>query len=483
MYLRRILSYSSATVAAQAIGFLFIPVIAHLFSPEDWAIYSLYLTFSATLITIASGRFDLAIPLTREANTARGLVVLSLIFTFSSVIIFTLLIAIFGEYVLSIVTHEEHSLWLWLVPLGVIAGTGFQVLTYWCTGKSNYSKLAITKISVAAGFIVFPIACLKVFALPQGICLVVGQLIATSFAVTLPNLRLCQSLFAFLRSSQCNIRFLAETAKHHGSYPKHALSTGFINALSRLSVLIVLQIFFGSIWTGFMAMAEKLVLTPLRILSTSIWQVTHASMGSLNRQQQVVIFEKVHRLVSVGYGLPLAVVGSLGHFIGLILGESWEQVGDILPAVCLMAYFNMVSNSTSYFAAFKLFRTETVVNVIIAGVSFSSILLGAFYLNPDATIILYCCALASCYFGINLFWGYNFKRVRRFTFNILMGGAAPGIYAYLLTRSESYLFITFPGLFIAAVIYLKICLVILRDLRDAVDFTSDITVSPVRAKL
>lgn len=481
MYLRRILSYSSATVAAQAIGFLFIPIITHLFLPEDWAIYSLYLTFSATLITIASGRFDLAIPLVKEVNIARGLVVLSLLFTISSVVLFAVLIAVFDDNIVSVVTQKEQPLWLWLVPLGVVGGASFQLLTYWCTSKSNYSKLATTKISIALGFIVFPIVCLKVLGLPQSICLVVGQLIATILAVTLPNIRLCQSLFSFLRSSQCNVRFLVETAKEHAHYPKHALSTGFLNALSRLGVLIVLQIFFGPMWTGFMAMAERLVLTPLRIFSTSIWQVTHASLGNLNRQQQVVIFEKVHRLVSLGYGLPLAVVGSFGHFIGSILGERWEQVGVILPAVCLMAYFNMVSNSTSYFAAFKFFRAESIVNVIRAGVSLVSILFGAFYFSPDWAIILYCCALALCYLGINIFWGLNFNRVKIFTFNILIGGVAPGIYIYFVCRSGTHLMITFSGLFFAAVIYLKVCLSVLRGLRDAVDLSSSSNVNSVSA--
>jgi hypothetical protein len=439
--------------------------MSRLFTPEDYAILTLYLSVTGVFVLIASGRLEVAIPLASTAFAAKRLIVLSIVFACVTSSILLIVIASSRGKILLWLNVKNESMWLWLTPIGVFIAVLFQIISYWCTRSDLYGKLAITKIVMALGCIILPIALALYSPLSGGNSLVFGCLVASIIAVSTPNIRELSRVWRFVMSSQCSIGELKRTLSLNRDFPKHVFSTAFINGISKVAIFVSLQIFFGQHWAGLLALTERVVLTPLRVAATSLWQVTHASLANLSDSHKKNVFEKVHYLVCVGFGFPLSFAVSLSGYSSDFFGSQWHELELLLPAVCTMGYFNMISNSTSYFTAFGFFQAESIVNVGLVLARFSAIAAGVAFLDASGTVLVFCGVSAVAYLLVNAFWGCRLDCLFVFFKNVLLGGVAPALFFWVISNSEIYRPLVVGGF----TIYLFLAFKGFKNLRTAVD--------------
>ena len=76
-YSKNVLTLLSGTVIAQALPILFAPVLTRIFSPEEFAVYGVYIAVVMFCTVLSSGRYELAIILPEDDEKAINLLSLS----------------------------------------------------------------------------------------------------------------------------------------------------------------------------------------------------------------------------------------------------------------------------------------------------------------------------------------------------------------------------------------------------------------------
>lgn len=446
-----------------------IPVMSRVFTPEDYSILTLYLSITGVFVLAASGRLEIAIPLAKDTSDAKNLVILALSFALLSSVLMLVIIAIAHQEILEVLDLNATPHWLWLTPLGTFVTVLFQIYSYWCTRRSLYRRLAIAKIITALGTVGIPLLLLNYSSLSGGNSLVIGYLFASLFAVLVPNIGHFHKLHAYILSAKLTKPAIIKTLVDHQEFPKRVFSTAFLNGASKVAIFFSLQIFFGQYWAGLLALTERVVVTPLRIASTSLWQVTHASLANLSQRSKEDIFERVHLFICIGFGFPLSLIAALSGYASDIFGDQWAQMASLLPPVCLMAYFNAVSNSTSYFTAFGFFKAESVVNIALVSARIGALAFGILFLGASETVIAFCTVSALAYLAVNAFWGRKLRRLPDFARNLFLGGIAPAIASFCLTLVITHTASLFCILAIGCCLHLTFSIRALLKLKATVD--------------
>ena len=65
-FVKNVFTIFTGNVVAQAIPFLMEPVLARIYSPDDFAVVSVYLAVANLFSIVATGRYELAIMLPKE---------------------------------------------------------------------------------------------------------------------------------------------------------------------------------------------------------------------------------------------------------------------------------------------------------------------------------------------------------------------------------------------------------------------------------
>lgn len=97
-FVRNVAVLAGGTAAGQAIVVLASPVLTRLYTPEDFGVLAVYASLLCVLSTVATLRYELAIPLPKRDEDAAALVVLCLVIVLGM----SLLVAMgFGFWVLA----------------------------------------------------------------------------------------------------------------------------------------------------------------------------------------------------------------------------------------------------------------------------------------------------------------------------------------------------------------------------------------------
>ena len=136
----------TGTTIAQAIPIAISPILTRIYTPEDFGIFALYISFSSIFSIIATGRYELAIMLPKKDSDAINIVVISFFMSFIISFIAFLLIVFFNQPIASFLGNKEISSWLYLIPVSVLLTGMYQSFNYWNNRHKRYKQLAFSKV-------------------------------------------------------------------------------------------------------------------------------------------------------------------------------------------------------------------------------------------------------------------------------------------------------------------------------------------------
>ena len=137
---------SGRTIAA-AVALFTMPIVARLFTPEDFGVAAVFASISGLAATISSLRYELAVVLPERESAAQ----LLLAFTYRVLLCFCLaMLLLIAAYELSdatIATLDLLGYWIWLLPLSVLFTGAIAVQESWLTRQKSF-KAASTALVV-----------------------------------------------------------------------------------------------------------------------------------------------------------------------------------------------------------------------------------------------------------------------------------------------------------------------------------------------
>ena len=138
-FLRNVAVLSSASVVAQAINVLSMPLFSRLYSPSDFGTLVLFSSVVGLFSTISGFRYNLVIPLARTERYLQSLLWLSLIFQCICVVFFALII----EYASRFLVGTSYAVLIpyrFLMPFAVLCIGIYSLLKQWRSEERRVGK-------------------------------------------------------------------------------------------------------------------------------------------------------------------------------------------------------------------------------------------------------------------------------------------------------------------------------------------------------
>ncbi len=345
-FLKNVLTIFSGNVIAQAIPFLIEPVIARIYSPEDFAVLAVYLSIANLFSIIATGRYEMAVMLPEKDKKAVNVIALSLLISLAVSAVSFLVVWIFNSQICNILENQDVSSYLYLVPVSVLSVGWFQTFNYWNSRKKRFKNVTYSKttqsVTVSGASIGMGYAGMR----PSG--LILSQIIGQFFA-------LFPLLFSFLKKDRGLVKEVSKSeikavAVEYQDFPKINSLHAFSDVLRNSGTVFLLSHFFTQAQVGQHSKTIRLLFGPLSMIASAVGQVFYQKAASCYQSGgdlQKLVKKVVLGLAAISLPMFLVVVFFGPELFAWFLGENWRVAGEYGRLLAPWVFLNFVTSPVS----------------------------------------------------------------------------------------------------------------------------------------
>ncbi|RDU36039.1 hypothetical protein DRW41_15745 [Neobacillus piezotolerans] len=386
----------SILAAGTAISHLFIflttPILTHLYSPEQFGVFSIYLSLLYSLSVIASLMYDQAIPLPKDDQEGWDALVLSLmIAVIISIIVFVCALIIpIGKWV----GAPELDRYAWMLAVSVFGIGWFQAFNSWSIRMRDFSSISRSKINMNSGQMVSQITLgffqAGIFGLLAGE--VIGRISGfVTFLKYLFKNKPKVTLFCFQGVKRAIIRYK--------NFPLISSWSAFINISGARIPAIFLAAHYGPAVAGWYLLAEKILTVPEALLGYSVKQVYMSESSRLHARGEEfssLFWMTVKKMSLIGGGIIGIIALAVPPFIPMLFGQEWKEAGSYLHIIALLFFMRIVVNPiASNFYVLESQGLQIVSELIRFSLICLSMIISYFYIERAALAILVISCLSS----------------------------------------------------------------------------------------
>jgi O-antigen/teichoic acid export membrane protein len=337
----------TGTTIAQAIPIAISPILTRIYTPEDFGIFSLYMSVVSIVSVIATGRYELAIMLPKKNTDAANIVALSILISFIISFITLLVVFIFNRTITDLLGNEAISNWLYFIPVTVLFTGIYQSFNYWANRKKEYKRLALSRVlqsftssgsNLGMGFDGFGFSGLILGNL-------FGQFISTVYLVR----RVLLDDRKYMNVISKNIMVLL--LKKYIKFPKFDLSASLLNVSAQQVSNILFNTMFNSTIAGYYYLTQRMLGLPVSIVAASILDVfkEKASKDFLSNGNAKEIYIKTFKQLFFLSLIPsiLLYIFAIDIFT-LVFGSAWAISGEYARILIPMLFLRFISSPLSF---------------------------------------------------------------------------------------------------------------------------------------
>jgi O-antigen/teichoic acid export membrane protein len=299
-----------------AVSLVVTPLISRVFEPAVYGKFALITGVASVFVGVSTFRLEVQSLRAIDDEEATGLIRLGLIAAAAWGVALTLVTC------LAVTLWHTNGYWLLtgiLVFLGSFQLLGSAVLTR----ARRYRGLAVGNFVQGASLGVVQL----LLGLAGG---GLGALLAGFGAARLGWL-------PALRGPRSGRRAMAVLWRANRRFARLAGSSAFLNSLTTSAPVLLVSVFYGDVAVGQLAIAMRLLVTPLSIVGQS---AASANLGEVSRMLRIgddsavrLVRRGMRDLVVVGL-IPCGLAGALGAWaVPLVLGQEWREAGLLLAAL------------------------------------------------------------------------------------------------------------------------------------------------------
>lgn len=388
-FLKNVSKFVGATIIAQIIGIITVPVFSRIFSPQVVGSFALFNSLVGILSVFGTGNYESAVMLPHQKVDAFNLVFISIGITFLWTIIILIIIFIFGSTLKNIGEFREIDNFFFLVPIFLFLTCVNRTFVIWCNRNKEFGFNA--KISILSsllskmGNILFGF-----FGFITSTSLIVVNL----FVLFLESAIRIKIFFLKERKNIDNVLSISKIQQNIIRYRKFALIGiwgRLIDTGSVLIVPIILSFFFSAAEVGLYSQSLTLVQLPVVLIASAMGQVLFQRLSetTLDGLSEVIIssFALLLQISIPIFGIIFFWGRELFSFV---LGEQWSTSGVyaemLAPWCCLKMCFSPLS---SIFNILERQSVSLFLTIVIFTTRVLSILVGGFNGNIQLAILLF----------------------------------------------------------------------------------------------
>lgn len=343
-FVRSISTVFFGTVLAQLIPVLAAPLLTRLYSPEDFGVFSSFLSVGLIFAAFSTGKFELAIMLPKLKGKAFYLFCLSVGSALVLNTVFFIIIAIFSKEISSILNNPKIEGYLYLCPVLALIVSIYVSGQYLANRDRQYIQIARSKVLQTFISTLFQLLTAKSFGV---LGLLGGQIVGQGLAVFALGK---QTFFRYKKYLLgVSLRRLSITAREYKKFPLFFSMSYGLNTFATNITPVILTTTFGLTYAGLYLLVQRVLAMPVGMVVNSISSVF---FQKITTQKDC---RKLYLLISGGLffaATPIVVVMYLygSEIFKYVFGEEWSIAGEMASLLVIMYWFSLSTNPVSQFS-------------------------------------------------------------------------------------------------------------------------------------
>ncbi|MDX1479287.1 MAG: oligosaccharide flippase family protein [Saprospiraceae bacterium] len=405
---KNVIKLFSGAVIAQLAPWAISPILARIYTPEEFGLLTIFLSILNIGNTIITAKYEIAIYLPRQTEQARYVVKLnilvSIVITTTALIIFLL----FGSQIKELLQAQELDVFFYLAPVVVLLLGLYKIFYSWLNRLKQYTTLAASKVVRSATLSVSQLGLGFTAFKAHGLIIgqMIGELVAAGFIViaSIGTIK--------LRREAGDRQGIAQTAKEYIGFPKYSLPGDFVNSVSNQAPVFIFGGVFGTAIVGQYGMTYRVLTAPLTLLARAILDVfkqqaseDYANTGSCRK----IFVVTLKRLAMFSFPIFLIIGIFSEPLFTLIFGEQWRQAGEFAQIMAILFFVRFVASPLSYvlYIAQKQ-KVDLIWQLTLAVVLISSIYIGVAFDDFYLSLWLFTLSYSAMYL-IYLYLSYKYS--------------------------------------------------------------------------
>jgi lipopolysaccharide exporter len=400
--------FSGATLG-QLIPFFAGPILARLYSPEDFGLFALLSSTAGLASIVATGSYEFAILTSDSDDEADSLSLLSSLLSF----IFSVIAAAIIVVILVLVKPWSSSSigWIWLLaPIfvffqGIMNSTNFRL-----NRQKRYGVMAKGKLVRAAVMTVIQLL-LGFLKLPWGLFpgMISGHVAASGYQFS----RVKDSFYKAIKSfSTKNIKALA--VKFY-RFPLFLLPAQLVNEMSVQVPIYLLRTFFTTAAVGLYALPQKFLNVPVVLIGNSLGQVFFQKAAE-QKNDLVALANTTKSLFRFLFRIgvvPFSVILVFGDLLfALVFGQEWQQSGVYSQLLSPWLLFVLVGSPISkLFTVLDRQKESLGLNILLLSLRTGALVVGAVFFKSELIAISLFALTGFLYWAFLAFYILKMARV------------------------------------------------------------------------
>lgn len=341
---RSLVVVGAATAVGQAALVIASPVLARLYTPAEFGVLAAFTAATSVLVAVGSFRFDLAIPVAADDDTAAGLLVVSVAVATAAAIAIGLLVLVAGGPLTAVLGVPGLAPFLWLIPVAMLLGGTGQALGAWATHARAFTRLGlqratqgVTQAGLQVGF---------GFAGMGALGLLAGDVIGRGLGA----LTLARSGLVALRTARPTLAAVRAAAADRWGFARVMVLATLVSEVSLQVPFLLVPALYGLDSAGHVFLAYRLLVLPASLVAAAVSQVFFGE-AAVRRADPGRLHDLARRVTvsllvfSVPTYLTLAIAGPA--VVGAVFGPAWDAAGTyarvMAPPLVLWAAASPIS--------------------------------------------------------------------------------------------------------------------------------------------
>lgn len=341
--LRKSAIVASGQATGYALALVASPVLSRLYSPLDFGQMAIFVTLMSILGTIATLRFDNAIPLPSDNSQAAALAALA---KRSIAVISVLLLAVaalFGDAINGHVFGSRDTPFCSLLVVAVVVFASCEIHNAWLVRRGRFTELSRMRVVYAFACLTAQLSVPLTWKFgPLGLLMgpIVGYSIE-SLALHVAERRLHAA------ATDGPPRNVYQVAHQYRSYPLFDVWASLLRILALHGQSLAIAWIYSPVAAGSLALAHRLLATPVSMLGFSISRVFYSEAATLARENPAALrtlFGHVLGRLTLLAAPPLAVVCAVApSTFGFVFGAQWRTAGVYCSILCPLIFLRVIA--------------------------------------------------------------------------------------------------------------------------------------------
>jgi len=331
-FVRAVGVLAGGTALSQAIVIASAPILTRIYDPEDFGLLAIYTSILAIFTIIASFRYEMAIPLPKDDESAEGLVTLSFLVVLLMTGVSALTVWFWGGDIAAVMKAPLIEKYIWLLPIGLFFSGTYQVLNYFAIRKKEFSILAVTRLQQAIG----TVATQGGGGIFGPIGLLLGQVIGQGIGIRRLSCLLSKNI------KRMDWIRLFGLAKQYKKFPIFTTWASLVNTVGQQMPALVIASLLGPAYAGLYALSNRVIMLPVRVLGGAISNVFLSNAAEEYRAGDLSILVEKTFLNLIKLILPATLF--LGFFstniFVYVFGEEWIESGKVAAWLSFWVLFS-----------------------------------------------------------------------------------------------------------------------------------------------